>query len=270
MGSPRRQVHFAEHFAPTRPIAIPMRSEGSTSSPASSLSSLGPYTPPTAPFYHARTIPLPLVTPGLPTSDLPPIRPPSTSSNTSSLASSLRAHITESTPVPLSAVLAAPANGGIPRLKWDMSSDPQQCVYDRGLRQAMPSLALSEPAAAPDVTHIVITISGALYPYEIVVKRPTALTAPLCVSVRDVLDAVYENLRRIVTVAEQGRTAAEKPQAWRVAVDAHARRARRSPGEPMRRIDFLAGKTIFYGLVSKGYDGKVPRLSLRAGPHDST
>ena len=42
-----------------------------------------------------------------------------------------------------------------------------------------------------------------------------------------------------------------------------------NPGVPMRRIDFLAGKNVFYGLVSKGYDGKVPRLSLRVGPRDS-
>lgn len=268
--SPRRQVHFAEPFTPTRPIAIPLRSEGSTSSPASSLSSAGPYTPPTAPFYHARTIPLPLVTPGLPISDLPLVRPPSTSSNTSLLGSALRKHATESTPVPLSAVLAAATNGGSARLKWDMSSDPRQSVYDRALHQGGPSLALSEPAVSPDVTHLVITVSGALYPYEIVVERPTALTAPLCVSVRDVLDAVYENLRRTVTVAEQDRAATQNPRTWRVAADAHAKRARGNPGVPMRRIDFLGGKTVFYGLVSKGYDGKVPRLALRVGPSDST
>ncbi|KAI0725876.1 hypothetical protein C8Q72DRAFT_784750 [Fomitopsis betulina] len=250
--SPRRQVHFAEPFTPTRPIAIPLRSEGSTSSPASSLSSAGPYTPPTAPFYHARTIPLPLVTPGLPISDLPLVRPPSTSSNTSLLGSALRKHATDA------------------RLKWDMSSDPRQSVYDRALHQGGPSLALSEPAVSPDVTHLVITVSGALYPYEIVVERPTALTAPLCVSVRDVLDAVYENLRRTVTVAEQDRAATQNPRTWRVAADAHAKRARGNPGVPMRRIDFLGGKTVFYGLVSKGYDGKVPRLALRVGPSDST
>ena len=266
MGFARRQVHFAPNVSPTSPIAIPLRSEGCTSSPASSLSSAGPYTPPTAPFYHSRTIPLPSVTPGMPTSDLPGLRPSSALSNTSSL----RSHVNHSTPVPLSAVLAAAANGGKPRVKWDMSFDPQQSVYDRELRQTVPSLALNEPAASPDVTHIVITISGALYPYEIVVERPTALTAPLFVSVRDVLAAIYENLRQPVTAPEQERAARQNPQAWGAAVDTHARRATRSPGTPMRRIDFLAGRTVFYGLVSKGFDGKAPRLSLRVGPRDST
>ena len=94
-------------------------------------------------------------------------------------------------------------------------------------------------------------------------------SAPLFVSVRDVLAAVYENLRRTVAVVEQERAAAQNPHAWRAAVEAHARRAMGRPGVPMRRIDFLAGKTVFYGLVSKGYDGKVPRLSLRVGPRDS-
>lgn len=269
MGFSHRQVHFAEGVAPTSPIAIPLRSEGSTSSPASSLSSAGPHTPPTAPFYHARTIPLPPVTPRMPTADLPGLRSPSTSSNISSLASSLRPHVIDSTPVPLSAVLAAAANGGKPRLKWDMASDPQQSVYDRELRQTVPSLALNEPAASPDVTHIVITISGAMYPYEIVVERPTAPTAPLFVSVRDVLAAIHDNLRCPVTAVEQQRAAVQNPHAWRAAVEAHARRAMGRPGVPMRRIDFLAGKTVFFGLVSKGYDGKVPRLSLRVGPRDS-
>ena len=269
MGSPRRQVHFAEDGAPARPIAIPFRGDGSTASPASSLSSAGPYTPPTAPLYHSRTVPLPRVTLGIPTSDLPVIGSPSTSSTTSSLPSSLKAHVNQSTPVPLSAALAAAANGGKPRLKWDISMDPQQAVYDRELRQVVPSLALNEPAASPDVTRIVITVSGALYPYEITVERPATLPASPFVSVRDVLVAVYDNLRHSVTVAEQERAAAQNPLAWRAAMEAYARRAMGRPGVPMRRIDFLAGKTIFYGLVSKGYDGKVPRLSLRVGPRDS-
>lgn len=232
-------------------------SQRTPSSPASSLSSAGPSTPPMATFYHSHTIPLPQLTPLFAPLDLD--RPSS--------VSSLRAPQT-GTPVPVSAVLAAAANGGKPRVKWDMASDPLRWAHDRDLRDAGISLVLNEPAASPDVARLVISISGASYPYEVVVERPTSLTAPLYVSVRDVVVAVHNNLQQPVTAPEQRRAAQQNPRVWQAACAAHAKRTARNAGE-MRRIDFLAGRTIFLGLASKGVDGKMPRLELRVGVRDA-
>ncbi|KZT69118.1 hypothetical protein DAEQUDRAFT_726995 [Daedalea quercina L-15889] len=264
MSTPRRQVRFVEDLTPTSPIAIPPRAPSShtTSSPASSLSSAGPSTPPTAAFYHSHIIPLPPVTPVLTALKLG--RPSSSASS----ASSLKAHLAATTPAPVSAALAAATNGGKPRLKWDMVGDPKY-TYDRGLRQTGMSFLVNEPAASPDVARIVITVLDVSYPYDIVAERPTSRTNPPFVSVHDVVVAIYDNLRKVVTAIEQNAAAKRKPEAWQAAVDAHRRRAGGNASEPMRRVDFLAGRTVFLGLVSRGIEGKTSRLGLRVGPRDS-
>ncbi|TFY63877.1 hypothetical protein EVJ58_g2985 [Rhodofomes roseus] len=130
-----------------------------------------------------------------------------------SSVSSFRAPAQAGMPVPVSAVLASATNGGKPRIKWDMACDPLRWAYDRELKDTGLSLVLSEPAASPDVARLLVTISGASYPYEIFVERPTSLTAPLYVSIRDVLVAIFDNLWRSVTAAEQQGAAQQNPPA---------------------------------------------------------
>ncbi|KAH9836130.1 uncharacterized protein C8Q71DRAFT_708585 [Rhodofomes roseus] len=234
-------------------------SQRTPSSPASSLSSAGPSTPPMATFYHSHVVPLPPMTPALASSDLD--RPSS--------VSSFRAPAQAGTPVPVSAVLATATNGGKPRIKWDMACDPLRWAYDRELKDTGLSLVLSEPAASPDVARLLVTISGASYPYEIFVERPTSLTAPLYVSIRDVLVAIFDNLWRPVTAAEQQGAAQQNPRAWQAACAAHRQRAAGRSGEDMRRLDFLTGRTVFQGLGSKGVNGKIPQLEVRVGARES-
>ncbi|KAH9916021.1 uncharacterized protein B0H18DRAFT_959010 [Fomitopsis serialis] len=159
------------------------------------------------------------------------------------------------------------------RLKWDMACDGLQS-YDRSLKTHIASsVCLGDPALSTPTPSLIITIAGAPYPYTIRVDRSPLPTAPPFVTVRDVLQAVHAHLGETITPQEM-QSAATQTDVWNAALATWRHRTNGDAMRRMRRIDFLGGRTVFFGLASAGParvlgKSELPRLELLVGKRES-
>ncbi|EPS98263.1 hypothetical protein FOMPIDRAFT_1051663 [Fomitopsis schrenkii] len=157
------------------------------------------------------------------------------------------------------------------RLKWDMAY-PLAQSFDRKVKLSTPSSlgALREPALSTTTVALIVVLVGSPYPYEILVKPSSDSSTPsYYVTALDVLREVYASLNMIVSAGEMI-TARKRSDVWTGASAAYVRRTGGNPKEPLKRIDFLAGRTVFYGMAHVGLAGKLPKLELLVGHRPSS
>lgn len=170
----------------------------------------------------------------------------------------------------VASILSRAQKAGPVRLKWDMAF-PLAQSYDREARVLIPSssAALREPALSTTTVSLIVVLVGSPYPYEILVRPSSEPSAPLYVTAQDVLSAVHSNLDTVVARLE--RDAARKlGDVWSAASSAYMRRTGRDSKAPFKRIDFLAGRTVFFGIEHVGLAGKLPKLELLVGCRPSS
>ncbi|KAI0725877.1 hypothetical protein C8Q72DRAFT_888250 [Fomitopsis betulina] len=156
------------------------------------------------------------------------------------------------------------------RLKWDMTF-PFAQSFDRKVRVSTSAsvAALREPALLSTTDALIVVLVGTPYPYEILVKPSSDSSAPSYVTAQDVLRAVYASLHSIVAAGEMN-SARKCGNFWEAAWAAYMRRTGGSSKEPFKRIDFLAGRTVFFGMEHVGLAGKLPKLELLVGHRPSS
>ncbi|EIM89293.1 uncharacterized protein STEHIDRAFT_76247 [Stereum hirsutum FP-91666 SS1] len=145
-------------------------------------------------------------------------------------------------PVTINPALASP------HLVFDLSAPPnRQSLH-------LPASALAAPATFPPVPSIVLQCPS--LPWNITVEpSPTASpNSAKFISVQDVLDALYSNMRTPVKEAEfkalapaMGKAVSDAfEKRWRAFVNGMEREKERGKG--VKRVDFLVGKTRVDGL----------------------
>lgn len=229
--------------------------------PSPSSPSPSPYTKPSVPSYlplrttytsqyGARITPLPSVTPRCPHSKLADL-----GHDVSSLKDGR-----DSTTVQVASILSRAHKAKSVRLKWDMAF-PLAQSFDREARVSTLSSvpALREPALSTTTHSLIVVLVG--YPYEISVNPSSEPSSPPYVTALDVLSAVYTNLGTAVAPSELN-AARKHGDVWSAISSAYTRRTCGDNKKPFKRIDFLAGKTVFLGIEHVGLAGKLPKLEL--------
>ena len=129
-----------------------------------------------------------------------------------------------------------------PPLTWDLRYPPDMATLSHC---AIPAAILDSPATQPPVSKFYITC--ALFPRWVVdVRNPRGVT------VRDVLLAVYDKLRKQVTshefqrLPQQQQALIQEAAQWRIR---HSRNSEYERSRGIRRIDWLLKTTRFVGLT---------------------
>lgn len=151
------------------------------------------------------------------------------------------------------------------KLVWDMRS-LQSTAYESGVLAAQTAVRLTEPATSPGLSLIKIEISE----YLPILKVYPEEYAGGIVTVRDILHAIYRDLRTAVTHEEWRRV--PKLVQWMVSntfyercdsvEDPQARLMERHKG--VKRIDFLLKNRLFVGLCDIG---DITEPSQTSGGH---
>jgi hypothetical protein len=128
-------------------------------------------------------------------------------------------------------------------ISWGTSSHTSLYGGSNGVSIPLSAAALAEPATFPLLTHMYISAvacTDAGFPWKFMVMNPAGIL------VRDVYNAITDNFRRHVFLAEYENWSSERQQ--RATLEWRLRWGQQEPQDGLRRMDYLGGQLFFRGL----------------------